>query len=115
MADRDPCPHRIIGDVGGAFGFGLAGGGVWHTVKGFRNSPKGQGANGALKAVMVRAFWIFAEAASVYGGGYSTLGYLLKQTTYAVVDIASSAAEFTEQAHHVDFLHSISFERHLSF
>lgn len=54
MADRDPCPHRIVGDVGGAFGFGLAGGGVWHAVKGFNNSPKGQGGRGALKAVMVR-------------------------------------------------------------
>lgn len=54
MADRDPCPHRIVGDVGGAFGFGLVGGGVWHSVKGFRNSPKGQGTQGALKAAMVR-------------------------------------------------------------
>lgn len=54
MADRDPCPHRIVGDVGGAFAFGLGGGGIWHTVKGFRNSPKGQGTQGALKAVMVR-------------------------------------------------------------
>lgn len=53
MADRDPCPHRIVGDVGGAFGFGLVGGGVWHSVKGFRNSPKGQGTQGALKAAMV--------------------------------------------------------------
>lgn len=57
MGDRDPCPHRIVGDVGGAFGFGLAGGGVWHTVKGFRNSPKGQGMQGALKAVTVRELW----------------------------------------------------------
>lgn len=54
MADRDPCPHRIVGDVGGAFAFGLGGGGIWHSVKGFRNSPKGQGTQGALKAVMVR-------------------------------------------------------------
>lgn len=53
MADRDPCPHRIVGDVGGAFAFGLGGGGIWHSVKGFRNSPKGQGTQGAIKAVMV--------------------------------------------------------------
>lgn len=53
MGDRDPCPHRIVGDVGGAFAFGLGGGGIWHSVKGFRNSPKGQGTQGALKAVMV--------------------------------------------------------------
>ena len=55
MTDRDPCPHRIVGDVGGAFGFGLVGGSAWHSVKGFRNSPKGQGPQGALKAVMVSA------------------------------------------------------------
>lgn len=54
MGDRDPCPHRIVGDVGGAYAFGLGGGGIWHSVKGFRNSPKGQGTQGALKAVMVR-------------------------------------------------------------
>lgn len=38
---REPCPHRIIDDVGGAFGMGAVGGGAWHLIKGMRNSPKG--------------------------------------------------------------------------
>lgn len=42
IADRDPCPYRIIEDIGGAFAFGAIGGGVWHFGKGAWNSPKGQ-------------------------------------------------------------------------
>ena len=38
---REPCPDRIIDDVGGAFGMGAVGGGVWHLVKGIKNSPSG--------------------------------------------------------------------------
>ena len=41
IADRDPCPYRIIEDIGGAFAFGAIGGGVWHFGKGAWNSPKG--------------------------------------------------------------------------
>lgn len=53
MGDREPCPHRIVGDVGGAYAFGLVGGGIWHSVKGARNAPKGQRWSGSLKAVTV--------------------------------------------------------------
>jgi import inner membrane translocase subunit TIM17 len=42
IADRDPCPYRIIEDIGGAFAFGAVGGGVWHFGKGAWNSPKGE-------------------------------------------------------------------------
>ena len=38
---REPCPHRIIDDVGGAFAMGVGGGSIWHMIKGMRNSPKG--------------------------------------------------------------------------
>lgn len=38
---REPCPDRIIDDVGGAFGMGAVGGGLWHLVKGLKNSPSG--------------------------------------------------------------------------
>ena len=38
---REPCPDRIIDDVGGAFGMGAVGGGLWHLVKGIKNSPTG--------------------------------------------------------------------------
>ena len=40
--DRDPCPYRIFDDVGGAFALGAGGGTVWHLVKGWRNSPRGE-------------------------------------------------------------------------
>jgi import inner membrane translocase subunit TIM17 len=40
--DREPCPHRIIDDAGGAFCFGLVGGAIWHGVGGARNAPSGQ-------------------------------------------------------------------------
>lgn len=53
MADREPCPHRIVGDVGSAFAFGLVGGGIWHTFKGARNAPRGQRLMGSLNAVTV--------------------------------------------------------------
>ena len=33
-------PWRIIEDAGGAFSMGFIGGGIWHFVKGFRNSPR---------------------------------------------------------------------------
>ena len=36
---REPCPYRIIDDVGGAFAMGAVGGSIWHSIKGFRNSP----------------------------------------------------------------------------
>lgn len=38
---REPCPWRIVDDCGGAFTMGLIGGGVFQTVKGFRNAPSG--------------------------------------------------------------------------
>lgn len=50
---REPCPHRIIDDIGGAFGMGAVGGGVWHLVKGLRNSPQGYRFRGAIE---VRSF-----------------------------------------------------------
>ncbi|CAM9588754.1 unnamed protein product [Ectocarpus sp. 6 AP-2014] len=85
MGDRDPCPHRIVGDVGGAFAFGLAGGGIWHSVKGFRNSPKGQGTQGALKAVMYRA--------PVLGGNFAVWGAL-----FSVCDCSLVAVRHKEDA-----------------
>uniref|UniRef100_A0A7R9YV12 Mitochondrial import inner membrane translocase subunit TIM17 n=1 Tax=Chlamydomonas euryale TaxID=1486919 RepID=A0A7R9YV12_9CHLO len=48
---REPCPDRIIDDIGGAFGMGAVGGGAWHLIKGLRNSPPGFRAQGALEAL----------------------------------------------------------------
>lgn len=38
---REPCPDRILDDIGGAFGMGAVGGGLWHLIKGAKNSPSG--------------------------------------------------------------------------
>jgi import inner membrane translocase subunit TIM17 len=46
---REPCPDRILDDIGGAFGMGALGGGMWHTYRGLKNSPKGYKIAGALE------------------------------------------------------------------
>lgn len=38
---REPCPWRIFDDSGGAFLMGAIGGGIFHSIKGFRNAPTG--------------------------------------------------------------------------
>lgn len=38
---REPCPYRIVDDSGGAFAMGCIGGGVFQSIKGFRNAPSG--------------------------------------------------------------------------
>lgn len=38
---REPCPWRILDDSGGAFLMGAIGGGIFHSIKGFRNAPIG--------------------------------------------------------------------------
>lgn len=38
---REPCPYRIVDDCGGAFAMGCIGGGVFQSIKGFRNAPSG--------------------------------------------------------------------------
>ncbi|XP_033825133.1 mitochondrial import inner membrane translocase subunit Tim17-B isoform X1 [Periophthalmus magnuspinnatus] len=40
---REPCPWRIVDDCGGAFTMGAIGGGVFQSVKGFRNAPAVRG------------------------------------------------------------------------
>jgi hypothetical protein len=33
-------PYVILNDFGGAFAMGAIGGGIWHGIKGARNSPR---------------------------------------------------------------------------
>jgi hypothetical protein len=37
-----------LDDIGGAFGMGALGGGLWHTYRGLKNSPKGYKLVGTL-------------------------------------------------------------------
>ncbi|KAI3641351.1 hypothetical protein MIR68_000481 [Amoeboaphelidium protococcarum] len=67
---RDPCPWRILDDLGGAFALGAIGGGIWHGVKGAKNSPKGERFLGALSAVKSRAPVLGCNFA-VWGGMFS--------------------------------------------
>ena len=38
---RDPCPYRIVEDMGGAFSLGLIGGSMFTVGKGIYTAPKG--------------------------------------------------------------------------
>jgi import inner membrane translocase subunit TIM17 len=67
---RDPCPFRIVDDVGGAFAMGVVGGSIWHLVKGFRNSPRGERFRGAITAVKGRGP-ILGGNFAVWGGVFS--------------------------------------------
>lgn len=67
IADREPCPWRIIDDIGGAFSMGAIGGGIFHTIKGSWNAPKGARIHGALSAMQARGPILGGQFA-VWGG-----------------------------------------------
>lgn len=46
---REPCPDRILDDIGGAFGMGAIGGGLWNYILGLRKSPSGQKLKGGFE------------------------------------------------------------------
>lgn len=52
---REPCPDRILDDIGGAFGMGALGGGLWHTYRGLKNSPKGYKLKGTIEVTAASA------------------------------------------------------------
>mmetsp|Transcript_20456 Transcript_20456/g.72344 ORF Transcript_20456/g.72344 Transcript_20456/m.72344 type:complete len:187 (-) Transcript_20456:164-724(-) len=66
--EREPCPYRIVDDVGGAFLMGAVGGGIWHTFKGARNAPSGHRIQGSIQAIKMRA--------PVLGGNFAVWGGL---------------------------------------
>mmetsp|Transcript_29124 Transcript_29124/g.35489 ORF Transcript_29124/g.35489 Transcript_29124/m.35489 type:complete len:225 (+) Transcript_29124:165-839(+) len=67
LAEREPCPWRIVDDVGGAFAMGAIGGGIFHTIKGSLNAPKGARMWGGLNAMQARAPVLGGQFA-VWGG-----------------------------------------------
>lgn len=67
IADREPCPWRVIDDIGGAFSMGAIGGGIFHTIKGSWNAPKGARIHGALSAMQARGPVLGGQFA-VWGG-----------------------------------------------
>ncbi|XP_060526521.1 mitochondrial import inner membrane translocase subunit Tim17-B [Cylas formicarius] len=71
---REPCPWRIVDDCGGAFTMGLIGGGVFQSIKGFRNAPSGINRRllGSVTAIKQRSP-IIAGNFAVWGGMFSTI------------------------------------------
>ena len=67
IADREPCPWRVIDDIGGAFSMGAISGGIFHTIKGSWNAPKGARIHGALSAMQARGPVLGGQFA-VWGG-----------------------------------------------
>lgn len=67
LADREPCPWRIVDDVGGAFCMGCIGGGIWHSIKGYRMAPKLAKFHGSVAAVTARSPVLGGQFA-VWGG-----------------------------------------------
>ncbi|RAL48070.1 unnamed protein product [Cuscuta campestris] len=68
---REPCPDRILDDVGGAFGMGAVGGSAFHFLKGLYSSPKGERFVFATQAVRMNAPRVGGSFA-VWGGLFST-------------------------------------------
>ncbi|XP_010509340.1 PREDICTED: mitochondrial import inner membrane translocase subunit TIM17-2 [Camelina sativa] len=68
---REPCPDRILDDIGGAFGMGAVGGSAFHFIKGSYNSPKGSRFVGGTQSVSMNAPRTGGSFA-VWGGLFST-------------------------------------------
>lgn len=68
---REPCPDRILDDIGGAFSMGAVGGAAFHFLKGVYNSPKGERFTGGSQAVRMNAPRVGGSFA-VWGGLFST-------------------------------------------
>lgn len=67
---REPCPDRILDDIGGAFGMGAVGGSAFHFLKGTYNSPKYERLLGGAQAVRMNAPRVGGSFA-VWGGLFS--------------------------------------------
>ncbi|CAN6299848.1 unnamed protein product [Urochloa humidicola] len=68
--NRNPCPDRILEDVGMSFGMGLLGGSVYHFAKGLYNSPSGHRLAGGATTARMNAPRI-AGGFAVWGGLFS--------------------------------------------
>ncbi|XP_031250640.1 mitochondrial import inner membrane translocase subunit TIM17-2-like [Pistacia vera] len=68
---REPCPDRILDDIGGAFGMGAVGGSAFHFLKGVYNSPSSSRLIGGTQAVRMNAPRVGGSFA-VWGGLFST-------------------------------------------
>ncbi|KAL9224081.1 hypothetical protein vseg_000151 [Gypsophila vaccaria] len=65
---REPCPDRILDDLGGAFAMGAVGGSVFHFIRGSVNSPRGEKILGGVQTMRMNA--------PKTGGGFAAWGGL---------------------------------------
>lgn len=79
---REPCPYRIVDDVGGAFCMGSIGGGIWHYFKGLRNAPKGERLRGGVSSIKARA--------PVVGGKHACLPVFIRLAALDWIDRSGS-------------------------
>ncbi|XP_050441354.1 mitochondrial import inner membrane translocase subunit Tim17-B-like [Adelges cooleyi] len=72
--DREPCPMRVMDDIGSAFALGLIGGGIYQAVEGFRNGPAGfrRRCNSAFQSATTRAPAMGGTFAA-WGGLYAAI------------------------------------------
>ncbi|KAJ4468132.1 Tim17-domain-containing protein [Lentinula aciculospora] len=74
---RDPCPWVVLNDFGGAFAMGAVGGGIWYSIKGARNSPRGERFVGAISSMKARAP-VTGGNFGIWGGMFSTFDCAIK-------------------------------------
>mmetsp|Transcript_8569 Transcript_8569/g.12619 ORF Transcript_8569/g.12619 Transcript_8569/m.12619 type:complete len:246 (-) Transcript_8569:55-792(-) len=78
LADREPCPWRIVDDIGGAFAMGAIGGGTFNIIKGAKNAPVNARITGALNACAARGPVLGGQFA-VWGGLFACCDCTLTQ------------------------------------
>ncbi|KAJ3762385.1 mitochondrial import inner membrane translocase subunit, partial [Lentinula raphanica] len=70
-------PWVILNDFGGAFAMGAVGGGLWYSIKGARNSPRGERFVGAISSMKARAP-VTGGNFGIWGGMFSTFDCAIK-------------------------------------
>jgi len=81
--EREPCPWRVVDDLGGGFCFGMVIGTVWHGFAGLRHAPSGS----RLKSSASR----IASRVPVMAGGFA-----MWAMTYSLYECAFSSARGKE-------------------
>eukprot|EP00753_Platysulcus_tardus_P013922 PLAT3917.1.p1 GENE.PLAT3917.1~~PLAT3917.1.p1 ORF type:complete len:230 (-),score=61.09 PLAT3917.1:206-868(-) len=87
---REPCPWRILDDMGAAFLFGTGTGVIWFGLKGARNSPRGERLLGSIHAIKARV--------PVQGGGFAMWGGLFSSFDCAIAAMRGKEDPFNSIA-----------------
>eukprot|EP00002_Diphylleia_rotans_P015653 TRINITY_DN3029_c0_g2_i1.p1 TRINITY_DN3029_c0_g2~~TRINITY_DN3029_c0_g2_i1.p1 ORF type:complete len:166 (+),score=38.69 TRINITY_DN3029_c0_g2_i1:75-572(+) len=77
--DRDPCPYRILDDLGGGFTIGLVGGSLFHGLKDFYNNTSGNRMWAAKEAIRSKAL--------VTAGNFGSWAFMYSTIDCALVSV----------------------------